>query len=231
MIINCRMLGGEVMKIWKEYNDNIINYFDWLEINYKSNDKKISVFSYNASDIHIIKEEFFNYCKNEVLTDLTSEKEIYIYLLALEKINDVNSKVERYKKCWKKISSEVDLKFLQLGAEIKVLKSDGYYYFAIAKTELYNLDKILRILDMKNRYCIFISDKDYMIGDEETANKISESLVLNKYGEIDYRKLIEFCIKNDDIVCRYGTDSIGIELAFIINYDSICNFCAKKSNK
>lgn len=212
------------MKTWKEYNDNIINYLDWSEIKNKFNDKKISVFSYNASDIHIIKEEFFNYCKNEILMDLTSEKEMYIYFLALEKINDVNSKVEKYKKCWKKISTEIDLDFLQLGAEIKVLKSDDYYYFAVAKTELCNLDKVLRVLDMKNRYCIFISDKDYMIGDEETANRISEFLVLNKYGEIDYGEFIELSMKNDDIACRYGIDSIGIELAFIVNYDSIYNF-------
>lgn len=217
------------MKTWKEYNDNIINYFDCSEIKNKFNDKKISVFSYNASDIHIIKEEFFNYCKNEILMDLTNEKEVYIYFLALEKVNDINSKVEKYKKCWKKISAEIDLDFLQLGAEIKVLKSDDYYYFAVAKTELCNLDKVLRILDMKNRYCIFLSDKDYMIGDEETANRISEFLVLNKYGEIDYGKFIELSMKNDDIACHYGIDSIGIELAFIVNYDSMYNFFTRRA--
>lgn len=66
-------------------------------------------------------------------------------------------------------------------------------------------------------YDMFISNKDYLKEIEENHIAISDFIVLNTFGEIDYLKVIEKCSKNHDLACCYGLDSTGAELALIFN--------------
>jgi hypothetical protein len=200
------------MKIWKEQCNDIKEYFEWLNV---IDDNCISVLSYNITGINFNNNIFYEYCKNEIKYDLIDKEKKYIYILALEMINDINSKIENYNKCWKKISKNIDMDFFQLGTEIKIKNNDICYFFSVARTEISNIDKIMELLNQKYNYRIFISNKAYSISDEKCIKKFHENISIENYNEIAYEKYIEMCIKNNDIACRFGRDSLGMELAFI----------------
>jgi len=216
------------MRKWKEYYENINSYYEWFEETDITETNETSVISYNASDIVVDKEEFWNYCKQQFRSDLLMSKPLYIYMVASEKLTNPNSKVERYKKCWKKISNSFDLSFMQLSNEIEYQVKGKTFYSAIARMEISTLDNLLKIIDFnKNKYSVFISDKDYIKEIENNKKSVIDFLTLNDDGEVDYAKLIDLCNINHDMACRYGTDSIGAEFAIIFNKKDVTNYLKK----
>ena len=205
------------MKKWREYSENLSEYYGWYPKERK-NTMDTNLISYNVTSAIIDKEEFFNYCLQQIKKDIVRDENIYVYLVVAEEVRNPNSKVERYKKCWKKLSNFFTLDFMQLSEEIEYLLNDMLYYIAIAKTDILNLNKVLKIIDARrNKYFMFISNKDYLKEIEENHIAISDFIVLNSFGEIDYLKVIEKCSKNHDLACCYGLDSTGAELALIFN--------------
>ena len=205
------------MKKWREYSENLSEYYGWYPKERK-NTMDTNLISYNVTSAIIDKEEFFNYCLQQIKKDIVRDENIYVYLVVAEEVRNPNSKVERYKKCWKKLSNFFTLDFMQLSEEIEYLLNDMLYYIAIAKTDILNLNKVLKIIDARrNKYFMFISNKDYLKEIEDNHIAISDFIVLNSFGEIDYLKVIEKCSKNHDLACCYGLDSTGAELALIFN--------------
>lgn len=205
------------MKKWREYSENLSEYYGWYPKERK-NTIDTNLISYNVTSAIIDKEEFFNYCLQQIKKDIVRDENIYVYLVVAEEVRNPNSKVERYKKCWKKLSNFFTLDFMQLSEEIEYSLNDMLYYIAIAKTDILNLNKVLKIIDARrNKYFMFISNKDYLKEIEENHIAISDFIVLNSFGEIDYLKVIEKCSKNHDLACCYGLDSTGAELALIFN--------------
>ena len=205
------------MKKWREYSENLSEYYGWYPKERK-NTMDTNLISYNVTSAIIDKEEFFNYCLQQIKKDIVRDENIYVYLVVAEEVRNPNSKVERYKKCWKKLSDSFVLDFMQLSEEIEYSLNDKLYYIAIAKTDILNLNKVLKIIDARrNKYFMFISNKDYLKEIEDNHIAISDFIVLNSFGEIDYLKVIEKCSKNHDLACCYGLDSTGAELALIFN--------------
>ena len=205
------------MKKWREYSENLSEYYGWYPKERK-NTMDTNLISYNVTSAIIDKEEFFNYCLQQIKKDIVRDENIYVYLVVAEEVRNPNSKVERYKKFWKKLSNFFTLDFMQLSEEIEYLLNDMLYYIAIAKTDILNLNKVLKIIDARrNKYFMFISNKDYLKEIEDNHIAISDFIVLNSFGEIDYLKVIEKCSKNHDLACCYGLDSTGAELALIFN--------------
>lgn len=207
------------MKKWKEYCENISNYYEWIEGDAIDN---LAVISYNASEISYNKEKFWEYCKNELLNDLSMPNSIYIYLIATEKVKNKNSKVEHYKKCWKKVSDSFDIHGFELGLETEHEHNGNYYYSGIAKITLNSLEDLLKILEFKGKkYVTFMSKKDYFQDISNNKDLILNYVLFDEYEDIDYSKVFYLCKNNHDIACRYGVDSIGAEFALIIRKDKV----------
>ncbi len=213
------------MKKWKEYCSNIYEYYNWIKESEFSELNDILVISYNASGTFVDKEEFWKFCKQELCADLVMNKPIYVYIFATEKVVNVNSKVEKYKRCWKKISNLFDLSCMELSNEIEYQVNGMNFFSGIAKAEISNLDYILKIIDSKERYyTLIISDKDYIKQVKNNEKLLFQFVSVNDYGEVNYENLIQLCKNNRDIACRYGIDSTGIELAFIIKKENLYNY-------
>ncbi|MBP2021904.1 hypothetical protein J2Z44_001700 [Clostridium punense] len=95
------------MKIWKEYELNILNYFKYFndELDRRGNNivPDMSVISLNASGIvgNDDKLRFITVCSSEINSLVNTNnilKEYKFYLVVNKKIKDINSKVESYKK-------------------------------------------------------------------------------------------------------------------------------------
>lgn len=207
------------MKKWKEYCKSIGDYYEWIEGDGLDN---LAVISYNASEMNCNKEKFWAYCKNELLNDLSKPDSIYIYLIATEKVKNINSKVEHYKKCWKKVSDSFDIQGFELGLEIGHEYNGNYYYSGIAKATLKSLEDLLKILEFKGKkYVTFMSKKDYFQDISDIKKLILKYVLFDEYEDVDFPNIFFQCKNNHDIACRYGVDSIGAEFALIIRKDKV----------
>lgn len=216
------------MKMWKEYCENVKDYYEFVKNDSLKLDDMV-VFSYNVSGINYNREKFWDYCKNELLYDLLMPDSMYIYLIATEKIKNYNSKIEHYKKCWKKIEDSFDIQGFELGLEIEHEYNGNYYYSGIAKTNLYNIEKLLKILDFKrNKYITIMSKQDYFDDIDDIRKKILDYVSFDKYENVDYSNSFWLCKKNQDIVCRYGVDSISAEFSLIMSKTDMNNYISNR---
>lgn len=207
-------LGELWMKVWKEYSRNINEYYGWTNDGFQ-NDQ--IVMSYNISGVDYCKEKFWEYCKNSLMEDLKDFHKMYVYMIAVEKIMDKNSKVEHYKKCWKKISDLLDEDNLELSSEMAYKNGNSDYYLGLAKTKAENIESIFKIIKNKeNKYLVFMSYEDYFENAEKYKEIVFECVTLGKYEEINYPKFFAACNKRRNVACRYGTDSMSEEFALVI---------------
>lgn len=207
------------MKKWREYSEKLSEYYGWVTLSLEK-EWDANLISYNATGIDLNKDEFFEYCLQQIQEEIVLYNSMYIYLIVLEEVMNPNSKVERYKKCWKRISASTKIDYLQLGEEIEYFNNDKLYYISIARTQICNLDKVLRLVDLKKQYrYLFVSHNDYFEKIEKNDMKLDDFIALNCFDEIDYPQVVEKCISNHDLACCYGNDSTGIELALIFNID------------
>ena len=223
------------MDNWKEYNNGVLNNMIYFYNCYRTNDpveinniQDLFVMSYVAEGV-IEKAGFWHFCQNEILLDILDRGKMY--MIAVEQLKNPNSRIENYKKCWKKISEKYDLSGIQLSEELRCQKGGEVFYAGIAKTGLSNLSSMLKIMgERNNKYFFFISDKDYFDQYQKIDKFILPYLRFDKFYDIDNINAINICTKNHDIACRYGWDSIGIELDFIMNIEDIQKYC-KNENK
>lgn len=218
------------MEKWKEYNNgvlnNILNFYNCyrttnsVEIN---NMQDLFVVSYVAEGV-IGKEEFWHFCQKEILSDIRGGKNIY--MIAVEELKNPNSRIENYKRCWKKVSEKYNIADMQLSEDIRYQKEEIVFYLGIAKCELSKFSSILKIMDeQSNKYVFFISDKDYFNQYEKIDELILPFLSFDKFNNIDNVNAINICSENHDISCRYGWDSTGLELDFIMNVKDVETYC------
>ena len=66
------------MKKWIENSDNLSEYYGWYPIEKIAN---INLISYNFTDANLDKEEFFDYCLQQVKKDTKSVGEKYQQIL------------------------------------------------------------------------------------------------------------------------------------------------------
>lgn len=209
------------MKTWIEYSSNIEDYYEWIPKENNLIFEKMSVFSLNASGIISNVDEFYQYCINELHRTLIYPENYNIYIIVNEKIKNANSKVEHYKKCWKRVSSEFDISKLELGQEVGYVYDGQFFYAGIAKTSILNMIDIMKIVNAKPNKCIlFASKNNYLEKPYSDKNFIETYIAYNQYGDIDYSKCFAQCCLKHEIGIRYGTSYSEAELALIFNrYD------------
>ena len=211
------------MKTWTEYSASIADYYEWVS---RSNNKilqKMSVLSFNGSGIAASNiDEFYKYCCKELYRTLKHPEQYNIYIIVNEKVINANSKVEHYKKCWKKVASKFDVSQFELGQEVGYEYGGHFFYAGIAKTSITNLVDILRIVNAKPNKCVLLASKEDYLEKSYMENEFIESYIAyDQYGNIDYSKCFIQCGFNHDLGIRYGKDSTGAELAVIFNcYDA-----------
>lgn len=222
------------MDSWKEYNNGVLNNIIYFYNGYRTNNpveinniQDLFVMSYVAEGI-IEKAGFWKFCQKEILLDILDSGKMY--MIAVEQLKNPNSRIENYKKCWKKISERHDMSGMELSEELRYQMGGKVFYAGIAKSSLTNIISMLKIMcEYRNEYFFFISDKDYFSQYQKIDKLIIPYLRFDKFYDIDNINAINICTKNHDIACRYGWDSTGIELDFIMNIEDIQKYC--KSEK
>lgn len=104
---------------------------------------------YSASIAASNIDEFYKYCCKEFYRTLKHPDQYNIYIIVNERVLDAHSKVEHYKKCWKKIASKFDISKLELGQEVGYEYGENFIYAGIARTSLSNMVDILKIVNAK----------------------------------------------------------------------------------
>lgn len=209
------------MKTWIEYSANIADYYEWILKHNNIILKNMSVLSFNASSINSNISEFYQYSIKKLYMTLKYPSKYNIYIIVNEKVKNVNSRVEHYKKCWKKIACEFDISKLELGNEIGYEYKEQFFYAGIAKTSITNMIDVMKIVNAKPNKCIlFASLNNYMDKSYIDSGFIESYIAYNRYGDIDYSKCFIQCSINHDIGLRYGTNYSEAELALVFNrYD------------
>lgn len=218
------------MDNWKEYNNGVLNNILYFYNSYRTNNsveinniQDLFVMSYVAENV-IEKAGFWKFCQKEILLDILDSGKMY--MIAVEQLKNPNSRIENYKKCWKKISERHDISGMELSEELRYQMGEKVFYAGIAKSSLTNIISMLKIMcEYGNKYFFFISDKDYFSQYQKIDKLIIPYLHFDKFYDIDNINAINICTKNHDIACHYGWDSTGIELDFIMNIEDIQKYC------
>lgn len=204
------------MREWIE-EKKIGDYYSWLK---DCSDGALSncvVRGLNAVQISDYSE-FVNKCINWIVSEIPSTDEMFFYLVCNEEVRDLKSRVERYKKCWKKISDKFDIEKFELGDEFEVEKSGRLYYSAIARFKTDSLENVFRLLKIKHqKYLLFFSKKNYMENSEKQKNIINEWVLFDDGLELNYANFFAKCISEGDIPLRYGDVGDEAELAMVIS--------------
>lgn len=217
------------MKIWKEYELDAFDYFEYFEDELDKRDNKIlpnmSVISFNANGIvgKYDRLKFINICSSQIesLVNINNRlKEYSFYLVINKEIEDINSKVENYKKIWKDISGKWNLEGFTKGPEIKTEAEGVNYFSSIAEFNMKNLPLALEIVSMNPKLKTIIISKSKNILTEKYVDKMFHILFNSEAqnsNEIDYFNLSIQCCNEGNIAIRWGTSFEESELALIYN--------------
>lgn len=142
------------MDSWKEYNNGVLNNIIYFYNGYRTNNpveinniQDLFVMSYVAEGI-IEKAGFCKFCQKEILLDILDSGKMY--MIAVEQLKNPNSRIEKYKKCWKKISERHDISGMELSEELRYQMGGKVFYAGIAKSSLTNIISMLKIIDRKS---------------------------------------------------------------------------------
>jgi hypothetical protein len=208
------------MKTWTEYSANIEDYYEWISSSNSKNFERLSVLSFNGTDIAQNNDDFYQYCCKELYTSLQFPEKYNVYFIINERMINIHSKVEHYKKCWKKIASEVDLSKFELGHEIGYEFANHFFYAGIAKTSISNMPDVLRLVNTRPNKCVLFASKNNYFAEQYINDKFIKSYIAyNQFGNIDHSKCFEQCSRNHDLGIRYGTSFLESELALIFNFN------------
>lgn len=187
----------------KEFYKKLNDFFstEWI-----LNDKKFaehnSVVIYSMDEYYSV-DDFISFLKCQLNADLNSVKNMYMYILAIEEVKNRKSKVELYKKCWKKISDEIDLKKIELGREIEINVNDSLYYSGLGRLKIDDMDILINIFAGK-KYSFFISKNDYISADNFAYDFLVKKISVCNLTD-DIKEMISFCSLNKDFACSYGS--------------------------
>ncbi len=92
-------------------------------------------------------------------------------------MKDPKSRVERYKKIWKKLSEIVDTEFLEKGYEFEKKDGKQLYYSGIARFAFADLGKILNILNLRQRQSLIFLAKEKLLTNLENQKSLIDRLV------------------------------------------------------
>ena len=214
------------MKTWKEYENNIFNYFQYFkEENSAEDDEKLpkmSVISYNASmilDINDRNKFVFESSKevSHIFSENNDLKQYKFYLLANKEVINKNSKVENYLKIWKEIKRKYDIEEFILGPEVKIELNNVDLFSSIAEVPINYLYKAIEIIsNYPSMYTLFISKHHNIMTDGYIKNMV-KVVMNNSFIEINYFQLCKMCCDKGDIAIRYGTTFEEAEIALIYN--------------
>lgn len=206
------------MKTWTEYSANIEDYYEWISRNNSKLFGKLSVLSFNGIDFASNTDDFYQYCCKELYRSLQFPEKYNIYFIINEKMINIHSKVEHYKKCWKKIASEIDLSKFELGREVGYEFGNQFFYAGIAKTSILNMADVLKLVNARPGKCILFASKNNYFEKKCIDDKfVASYIAYNQYGDIDYSKCFEQCSLKHDLGIRYGTTFSESELALIFH--------------
>lgn len=208
------------MKIWTE--EGCINeYYHWIDQKASTELRNSTVVSINASEIADVNS-FADICKKWLMDTYSDINRYSFYLICNVAVKNTKSRVERYKKCWKKLSETSKIDSFELGEEYKMEFEGQLYYSGIARFAFADFDKALSIIDLRQRqFLIFMSKEDFL-KDIEHQKLIIDNLVhFDKHQHIDFEIFFEGCIKMNTVAFRYGNVNGEAELAVINSSTSL----------
>ncbi|MCR4567433.1 MAG: hypothetical protein K5769_05250 [Pseudobutyrivibrio sp.] len=201
------------MKEWVE-KKKITDYYHWVT---QSELEQYIVHSYNATEV-VDHTEFVSKCLEWVKTEIPSFEEYKFYLLCPEIVKDSKSRVERYKKCWKKLSETFDIGMFETSNEYEMDYEGQICYVGLIRSEIKYLNEIIKILKVKQqRYLLFLSRADYFKHKKDQEQVISRRLSFEKDQKVNYEHFFKACIDCGDIPFRYGDLGTEAELAMVCN--------------
>lgn len=218
---------GSNMKYWTEFTNNAFSYFQWFskdeakrKVGYVPN---LSVFSMIGTMIFskVDRELFTRLCSGLVTESIIKKmsfNEYNFFLFGVVETNNINSRVFKYRKLWKKLERDFDIDNLILGPEVEYLEDERLCYASIAEFNVEEFYKAIHIISSNpQKYSIIGSKrKDYRT--EGFIKSLLENVYINgaTKGEIDYFKLALISCPKGDIVFRWGSSSEECELDIII---------------
>lgn len=178
------------MKLELEFEQEVTNYYKWLD--QKINElKQLSVYSINGYyflDNGGIKT-FQSYCQNELIEIFSDQLTNYhFYIFLSKKVSDAHSRIERFRKVWKSIDSDINTSGFEKGPELLLDEHEKHFYVSVAKVPQHDLDKALRIMDQYQSSFMIASRRDSMLSEESIKDLFYSGLDKNSH-EIDYQAL------------------------------------------
>ncbi|WP_430509990.1 hypothetical protein [Gottfriedia solisilvae] len=214
------------MKYWTEITNDAFSCFQWFSkdeakknIGYVPN---LSVFSIIGTMIFSSDDrELFKSLCSKLVTGSTIERESFkeykFFLFGVVETNNLNSKIFKYQKLWKRLERGFNLENLTLGPEVEYIEDERLCYASIAEFNVEELYKVIQIISSNpQKYCI-IGSKRQDNRTEGFIKTLFEKVYINgdKEGEIDYFKLSLASCPKGDLVFRWGSSSEECELDII----------------
>lgn len=218
------------MKVWIEKEKDVFNYFYFFnneKNNITNNIPKMSVVSINASNINGIesKKEFIERCKDEINTIYTNNvlNNFKFYLFINQEIVNIQSKVEKYMKIWRKINRKINITGFILGKEIIIQKDGKYFFSSIAEIPIKYLDIAIEIVSYNPQKCALFMSEFIDIDSGEYTKELFDKVFdnNNNFYEINYFLFTIKCCSEGNIALRYGTTFEEAEIALVYNSEQL----------
>lgn len=212
------------MRCWNEIEKDVFLYYDFFSKDEASSIlgciPDLSLFSINGERISE-KDIFIGECEKQLkkifLQESFAEKYKF-YLIAHIEVMDNNSRVEKYKKVWKRLQSKWNLEGFNKGPEVETNLNGHIFYSSIAEFSIEKMEIALGLLARyRYRFTVVVSQRDDIFSKDSIREIIAASFRSSndKYPVIDYFYLsLKLCLKGD-IVLRWGDSSEDAELALI----------------
>lgn len=215
------------MKYWIEESENAFDYYEWF-----SKEKAEATLGYLPRlSVHSIIgsmlfnkedwEKFLKIASGTIKHHIKSSDLLNgykFYLFGIGESGNPNSKVFKYRKLWKKLEQDFDIKNFVRGPEVDSLnRNQELFYASCAEFSLSDFEEALRIVrHIPTNYMIFLSNKNDIMS-QKFIKDFLENYYINgeREGELDYFQIaLHFCTKGN-IVFRWGNSSEEQELAMI----------------
>ena len=216
------------MKLWIEETSIAEHYwFDRQETKQPMND-----ISYIKS-INLVADMAFTKEDKEMFVDFIGEKvtEIFFplsseaykcYLVCRKVLLNPNSKVENYKKLWKHMEQEHNLKNYKLGVEIKIDDTKNVYYCGTIEMKLEHIGVAIEMLSSNaSIFALYISKNNNNLNRENLEIIAPIAYAHFKKAGMTTTQLCSYLIQKGDIYVRWANDSVGLECDFIYNSNHI----------
>ena len=214
--------------MWKEVELDAFSYFQWFskdEALYRLGlVPDLSLFSVVGSMLFTPSERmaFKDFCSTEIQNILKYQRftnDYKLYLFANVEVEDINSKVVKYKKVWKSFKTTCKLETFIKGPEIELEIADKLFYSGIAQFSLKDFSTALDIISSNPKRYTIIASKNCDYLSEKSTRRIFD-LAFNKHSkredEIDYFGLSLYLCPKGDMVFRWGDSSEEAEIVVVL---------------